>query len=201
MAHALAPELSRLDPIMLPTPRMTGGGPLLEVLARRRSAREFAPRELDPQLLSDLLWAAFGINRLDDHRTAPSARNWQEIDVYVAMSHGVYRFDPKNCRLDTILDEDIRAMTGMQDFVATAPLNLVYVADLARMDSGDRTEQRFYSAIDAGLIAQNVYLFCASEGLETVVRGLVDRKALAQRMGLRPEQRVIVAQTIGYPRQ
>ena len=86
----------------------------------------------------------------------------------------------------------------MQDFVATAPLNLVYVADLARMSSSDRTEQRFYSAIDTGFISQNVYLFCASEGLATVVRGLVDRRSLAKLMQLRPQQRVIVVQTVGY---
>ncbi|MFI5016173.1 MAG: nitroreductase family protein [Hyphomicrobiales bacterium] len=201
MAQARARDLPRLQPVILPAPRQAGGRPLLEVLAQRRSSREFAPRELDRQLLSDLLWAAFGINRPDGHRTAPSARNWQEIDIYVALSRGLYLFNPGKCRLDAILDEDIRDLTGMQDFVGTAPLNLVYVADLRRMDAEDRTEQRFYSAVDAGLIAENVYLFCASEGLETVVRGLVDRKALAGKMGLRPEQRVIVAQTIGFPQQ
>ena len=185
--------------IALPLPHKEGGRPLLEVLARRHSSREFAMSELGPQLLSDLLWAAFGINRSDGRRTAPSARNWQEIDLYVALSSGVYLYDPCECLLAMILNADVRALTGEQDFVATAPLNLIYVADLARMDSGDRTEKRFYSGIDAGLIAQNVYLFCASEGLETVVRGLLDRKALALKLGLRPEQRVIVAQTVGFP--
>jgi nitroreductase len=197
--RAVALHASRLEAIILPAPRRQGGRPLLEVLARRRSSREFARRELDPQLLSDLLWAAFGINGPDNHRTAPSARSWQEIDIYVALSHGTYLFNPHRCRLETVLDEDIRALTGVQDFVATAPVNLVYVADLARMEGADRTEQRFYCGIDAGLIAQNVYLFCASEGLESVVRGLVDRQALAFEMGLRPQQRVIAAQSVGYP--
>ncbi|MGZ5813626.1 MAG: nitroreductase family protein [Xanthobacteraceae bacterium] len=146
------------------------------------------------------MWAAFGLNRLDGHRTAPSARNWQEIDVYLALKRGLYLFDPHANVLRQVLAEDIRAATGMQDFVGTAPLNLVYVADLARMSASDRTEQRFYSAIDTGFISQNVYLFCASEGLATVVRGLVDRRSLAKLMQLRPQQRVIVAQTVGYPK-
>jgi nitroreductase len=152
-------------------------------------------------MLSDLLWAAFGINGPEGNRTAPSARNWQEIDIYVALGHSTYLFNPHGCRLETVLDEDIRAMTGTQDFVATAPVNLVYVADLTRMDGEDRSEHRFYSGIDAGLIAQNVYLFCASEGLETVVRGLVDRRALAQRLRLAPRQCVIAAQSVGYPQR
>jgi SagB-type dehydrogenase family enzyme len=186
--------------ISLPKPRQSGGAPLLEALRMRRSSREFDNRELDLDVLSDLLWAAFGVNRPDGHRTAPSARNWQEIDIYAALKDGLYLLDPKNWTLKRILAEDIRAATGMQDFVATAPLNLVYVADLSRTDSQDRQEQRFYSALDAGFISQNVYLFCASQGLATVVRGLVDRRALAKLMGLRLQQRVIVAQTVGHPR-
>jgi nitroreductase len=199
MAAAVALKASRLEFVSLPAPRRQGGRPLLETLAGRHGARGFAARELSLQLLSDLLWAAYGINGPDNHRTAPSVHDWQEIDLYVALSGGVYLFDPQRCRLETVLAEDIRAMTGLQDFVATAPLNLVYVADLARMH-GAQTAKRFYSGIDAGRIAQNVYLFCASEGLETVVHDLVDRKALALKMGLRLEQHVIVAQTIGYPR-
>lgn len=186
--------------ISLPKPRQSGGAPLLEALRMRRSSREFDNRELDLDVLSDLLWAAFGVNRPDGHRTAPSARNWQEIDIYAALKDGLYLLDPTNWTLKRISAEDIRAATGMQDFVATAPLNLVYVADLSRTDSQDRQEQRFYSALDAGFISQNVYLFCASQGLATVVRGLVDRRALAKLMGLRLQQRVIVAQTVGHPR-
>ena len=185
--------------IELPAPRRSGGKPLLDVLSMRRSTREFRGEELGAQTMSNLLWAAFGVNRSDGHRTAPSARNWQEIDIYVAMHDGTYVYEPLRHVLHTVIDEDIRAATGMQDFVGAAPVNLVYVADLARMDAQDRTEQRFYSAIDTGFIAQNVYLFCASEGLATVVRGLVDRKQLAKVLRLRPEQRVIVAQSVGFP--
>jgi SagB-type dehydrogenase family enzyme len=186
--------------IKLPPPKKFGGKPLFEALKGRKSAREFRLDEPNTQTLSNLLWAAFGLNRPDGHRTAPSARNWQEIDIYLTLKRGLYLFDPHADVLRQVIAEDIRAATGMQDFVGTAPLNLVYVADLARMDTTDRTEQRFYSAIDTGFVSQNVYLFCASEGLATVVRGLVDRKALAKLMRLRPQQRVIVAQTVGYPK-
>jgi SagB-type dehydrogenase family enzyme len=186
--------------IKLPLPKQAGGKPLLEALKDRKSTREFRNEDLNVKVLSNLLWAAFGLNRLDGHRTAPSAHNWQEIDVYLALKRGLYLFDPHANVLRRVLADDIRAATGMQDFVATAPLNLVYVADLARMSSSDRTEQRFYSAIDTGFISQNVYLFCASEGLATVVRGLVDRRSLAKLMQLRPQQRVIVVQTVGYPK-
>lgn len=186
--------------IKLPLPKQAGGKPLFEVLKDRKSTRDFGDNEPNVKVLSNLLWAAFGLNRLNGHRTAPSAHNWREIDVYVALKRGLYLFDPHANVLRQVLAEDIRAATGMQDFVGTAPLNLVYVADLARMSASDRTEQRFYSAIDTGFISQNVYLFCASEGLATVVRGLVDRRSLAKLMQLRPQQRVIVAQTVGYPK-
>ena len=133
--------------ISLPKPRQSGGLPLLDALRLRRSSREFDDRQLEQGLLSDLLWAAWGINRPDGHRTAPSARNWQEIDVYVALNSGLYLLDPESWALKRSLAQDIRSATGMQDFIAAAPLNLIYVADLARTYSNDRQEQRFYSAI------------------------------------------------------
>lgn len=193
---------SILDPagsIMLPAPRQRGGKPLLDALGERRSAREFSQEEPDLELLSTLLWAAFGVNRLDGHRTAPSARDWQEIDIYVALRNGLYLYDPHQAMLLPVLAEDVRAATGEQDFAALAPINLVYVADLARVAGEDAAEQRFCTTMDAGFIAQNVYLFCASEGLATVVRGLIDRERLAKLMRLRPGQKVIAAQSVGYP--
>lgn len=173
----------------------------MQALKERRSTREFSPEKLSPQMLSNLLWAAWGINRPDGRRTAPSASNRQEIDIYVALADGVYLYEAKEHRLRQVLTEDVRAQTGRQPFVAQAPLNLVYVADMARAGGGRPEDQQFYPAIDTGFISQNVYLFCASEGLGTVVRGLVDRDALAKVMKLRPDQRVIVAQTVGYPRK
>lgn len=153
------------EPIGLPLPTKLGGRPLMEALVARKSSREFAPQQLAALILSDLLWAAFGINRRDGHGTAPSARNWQEIDIYVALARGLFLFDPHHSQLNRVLRDDIRALTGQQEFVGSAPVDLIYVANLARMAGGaDRDEQRFYSALDTGFIAQNVYLFCASAG-------------------------------------
>ena len=195
-AAALAGEL---EPLPLPPPEITGGKPLMRVLRDRHSSRDFRAAALPAQVLSNLLWAAFGANRPDGRRTAPSASNRQEIDVYVAASAGLYRFDGKAHRLEAVLGEDVRGATGSQGFVRDAPLNLVYVADYARMQGSDENKL-LYAAADTGFIAQNVYLFCASEGLATVVRGSVDRAALAKVLRLRPEQRVVLAQTVGYPK-
>lgn len=170
----------------------------MHLLSWRESCRAYSTRELDSQLLADLLWAAFGVRNSAGFRTAPSARNWQEIDIYVALANGLYRFDHQNEVLLEVLSADIRAATGAQEFVAVAPVNLVYVADRNRMTGALPEECDFYAAADAGAIAQNVYLFCASVGLGTVVRGLIDRPELAKRMRLAPAQRIILAQTVGY---
>ena len=192
-------QAQNLKPIQLPSPQTDGGRPLMQVLKDRHTQREFSPKPLPPQTLSNLLWAAFGINRPEGHRTAPSAMNWQEIDVYVAMADGLYLYNAKENRLDPILAQDVRAATGTQDFVAKAPVNLVYVADMSKTGkAGDQAD--FYSAADAGFISENVYLFCASEGMATVVRGSVDRTALAKTMKLAPNQKVLLAQSVGYPR-
>ena len=189
-----------LKPIKLLAPQMNAGRPLMQVLKERKSAREFSDKELPLQVLSNLLWAAWGINRPDSgKRTAPSAVNWQEIDVYVATAHGLYLYDAKAQALRPILVQDIRPLTGRQPFVQKAPINLVYVADFARMDTATPEDKVLYSAADTGFIGQNVYLYCASEGLATVVRGSIDRPALEKAMRLRPEQKVILAQTVGYP--
>jgi len=189
------------DMIKLPAPQMTGGKPLMEALGERRSTREFSPRALPIQILSDLLWAATGVNRPESgKRTAPSARDWREIDIYVVTAEGVWRYDADAHLLAAVVAGDLRALTGHQDFVASAPLNLVYVADLKRMGDADAEHKRLYSGTDTGFIAQNVYLYCASAGLAVVVRGSIDRDALAGALKLAPNQRVILAQTVGYPR-
>lgn len=190
-----------LKPLDLPKPQTYGGKPLMQALKARHSTRTFKPDKLPPQVLSNLLWAAFGVNRPESgKRTAPSAMNWQEIDLYVATADGLYVYDAKANRLNPVLNEDVRAATGTQDFVKDAPLNLVYVADLARTHDAGPDERAVYNAVDTGVIVQNVYLFCASEGLATVVRGSVDRTAVSKAMRLRPDQRIIVAQTVGYPK-
>ena len=191
-----------LKPIQLPPPQTDIGKPLMQALKARSSSREFSTQKLPEQVLSNLLWAAFGINRPDSgKRTAPSAMNWQEMDIYVTLADGLYVYEAKAHRLNPILAEDVRAAAGTQPFVKDAPLNLVYVADYAKTGNTTGPDRDMYSAADAGFIAQNVYLFCASEGLAVVVRGSVDRPALAKVMKLRPEQKIILAQTVGYPKK
>jgi len=186
--------------IKLPPPETEGGMPLMQALKARHSTREFGSKPLPPQVLSNLLWAASGVNRSESgQRTAPSAHDWREIDVYVTTAEGAYRYDPPTHTLRRVVAGDIRHLTGVQDFVATAPVNLVYVADLDRMSEAGAEDKAFYSAADAGFIAQNVYLYCASAGLAVVVRGLVDRDALGAALGLGRHQRIILAQSVGYP--
>ncbi|MGO8704050.1 MAG: SagB/ThcOx family dehydrogenase [Candidatus Brocadiia bacterium] len=190
-----------LKPISLPKPQMEGGKPLMRVLRDRQTSRSFSPEKLSQQLLSNLLWAADGVNRPDGKRTAPSTVNWQEIDVYVATSSGLYLYDANSNALQPVLEKDIRAATGKQPFVKEAPVSLVFVADYAKMGDISDADKMMYSAADTGFISQNVYLFCASEGLATGVRGLIDRDELAQAMKLRPDQKIVLAQGVGYPKK
>jgi SagB-type dehydrogenase family enzyme len=188
--------------VQLPAPQMTGGKPLMEALKARSTSREFSSEALPPQELSNLLWAACGVNRPESgKRTAPTARNMQEIDVYVALAEGLYLYDAKANALTLVVAQDLREATGKQDFLKIAPVNLVFVADYAKMGDGPKEMKDFYSATDTGYISQNVYLYCASAGLSTVVRGMVDREALAKAMNLRADQKVILAQTVGYPKK
>jgi len=184
----------------LPPPDKVGGMPLLAALQLRHSTREYSAQPLSAQTLSDLLWAAFGINRPSGDRTAPYWRHVMVIDVYAAMSDGVWLYDPSAHALVPHLPDDIRAQTGLQDFVAAAPLKLIYVAHGERMTDISPEERRLYASVDTGFIGQNVYLFCASVGLATVFRAAVDYPKLARAMKLPAEQFVTFAQTVGYPR-
>jgi len=187
--------------IALPPPQTTGTVSLLQALRSRRSTREFSSRPLPLDVLSTLLWSAFGVNRPDSGgRTAPSAHNWQEIEVFVTLAEGAYRYDGRDHALRLVVASDLRAATGLQDFVATAPLNLVYTADFGKMGDASADDRTFYAAADAGFVAQNVYLYCAAAGLACVVRGLVDRRKLAPALQLRADQRIVLAQTVGYAR-
>jgi nitroreductase len=198
-APVLAAQQAKV--LALPPPRMEGGKPLLEALKLRHSTRAYSDRSLSPQNLSDLLWSAFGINRpASGDRTAPYWRHVMVIDVYVAMSDGVWLYEPKQHALIKHRDADVRATTGSQDFVATAPLNLIYVAHGERMQDVSVEERRLYASVDAGFIGQNVYLFCASEGLASVFRGALDQHKLAQMLELPAGQFVTFAQTVGYPK-
>ncbi|MFA6742826.1 MAG: SagB/ThcOx family dehydrogenase [Candidatus Neomarinimicrobiota bacterium] len=186
--------------IKLLAPQLNSGKLLMQALKERQSMRNFSEKPLALPALSNLLWAANGINRPESgKRTAPTAMNRQEIDVYVVLPEGIYLYDPKEHVLKIIASGDFRKLCGRQDFVAKAPVNLIYVADYAKMGSIEDETKKFYAATDAGFVAQNVYLFCASEGLACVVRGMVDRDALAKAMRLKPDHNIILAHTIGYP--
>ncbi len=184
----------------LPAPQKTGGLPLMDALARRSTARAFDSKELSPQQLSSLLWAAFGINRPDGKRTAPSARNYQESDIYVLLKSGAYVYNAKSNKLDLVVAEDIRPLGGTQSFVKDAPATLVFVADLAKMGDSSNENKINTANIDVGYISQNVYLFCASEGLVTGARMSVDKAALGPKLKLRSDQMIILAQSVGRPK-
>ena len=187
------------QPLELPPPQKTGGLPLMDALAKRATARAFDSRDISRQDLSNLLWAAFGINRPDGKRTAPSARDFRETDIYVLLKQGVFVFDAAKHQLAPISTEDVRALGGVQPFVKDAPVTLVLVADLAKMGSASSDDKKTYAYTDAGYLSQNVYLYCASAGLATGVRAMVDRAALGPKLKLRADQLIIVAQSIGYP--
>ncbi len=189
----------------LPKPNFSGkNSSLLKLLENRRTHRKFSSREIPLQQLSEMLWCANGVNDSSSgKRTVPSAHNWHGVTVYAATSNGLFLYEPNEHSLNKISGKDIRTFTGSQDFVKRAPLTLIYVADFGKMNPKSKTmndEKRlFLSAIEAGCMVQSVYLYCASEGLNTVVRDMVDRKALAKQMDiLKPEQKIVIVQTIGY---
>ena len=177
--------------IQLPSPNRTGGKPLMDALNERQSNRDFSDKELNMQTLSDLLWAAYGFNR-DTKRTVPSSQDRQEIDLYVFMKTGVYFYDAKNQQLILKVKGNNHAKTGNQPFVEVAPIHVVYVANL------DKASNRDAALTDCGFIGQNIYLFCASEGLISVVRGSVTKDAVHELLGLSDKQEVLLAQTVGY---
>ena len=191
-----------LKPVQLPPPQTDGGKPLMQALKLRSTSRAFAADPLPAQTLSNLLWAAWGINRpAEGKRTAPSARNWQEIDLLVVDARGAWRYAAAANALEPLVAGDLRALTGAQEFVKDAPLTLVFVADPARMKGADASNREAYAWADAAFISQNVYLFCASEGLATGVRAMVDRPALAKALGLPADRIIVFAQSVGHPRR
>jgi nitroreductase len=197
-ATAGGSQISAAQNRPLPPPQREGGRPLLSVLNSRRSTRAYSSRPLPLETISELLWAAYGINRPSGDRTAPYWRHIMVIDIFAAMADGVWLYEPKAHELQPYMPDDIRAHTGTQDFVGVAPLDLIYVAHGERMPELKKEERRLYSSVDSGFIGQNVYLYCASEGLGTVFRGAVDYAKLGQIMKLPEQQFVTFAQTVGY---
>jgi len=200
-----------LKPVTLPRPDMDGGKSVLAALKERKTTRNISTKELPAHILSNLLWAAFGVNRAmgsfgKPGRTAASASNSQEIDLYIALPEGVYLYEAAPHRLAPVVAGDFRCRAG-RGGAASAPVNIFYVADLARYDTGpgqpdrkigDPEVQKSYYYTDTGLIAGNVYLFAASQGLAAWFHNC-NKEAAAKDFKLRSEQRVLFAQTVGYP--
>lgn len=189
------------EDITLPAPDKTGGKPLMQALNERQSTRTFDDRALPLDVLSSLLWAAQGVNREDpDYRTVPSSRNSNEIEIYVVLPEGTYLYEPELHKLKEVIQGDLRAATGTQEFVGLAPVNLVYVVNQSKQPGDFDARRKLTTACaDAGFIGQNVYLFCASAGLGTVFRAMLDAELLQQRLKLQSYRKVLYAQSIGYP--
>jgi len=187
--------------IPLAKPRMGSGNTLTQALWKRMSTRQFGPDPLPVELLSNLLWAGFGINRSDGRRTAPSAMNWQETDIHVILADGAYVYDAKANRLTLTVPQDLRGLAGRQSYAREAPVNLIYVSDHSRIGANVPEDAKLlFSGFHAGAIAQNISLFCAAEGLATVVRAGIDVPALGKALKLRPNQKITLAQSVGYPK-
>ncbi len=185
----------------LPAPALPGAKTLEEALRLRQTRRDIDSRPVPDDVLSGLLWAAGGVNRPEaGKRTAPTAQNRQEIDIYVAKADGLYLYAPKDHALMQLSGADIRAATGKQALAGAVPVNLVYVADMGKVAGSTAEEKLFYAGADTGFVSQNVYLYCAAMGLATVVRASIDTAALAKAMGLAEGKRVTLAQSLGYPK-
>ena len=184
----------------LPAPQKTGGMPLMEALAKRVTVRAFDTTDISLQQLSNLLWASFGVNRPDGKRTAPSANNKQEVDIYVRLKKGAYVYDAQNNKLNQVTPEDLRSQATDQRF-ADAPVQLIFIADLAKRGGGSEEGKLNAANIDCGYISQNTYLYCTSEGLVTGARGTVNRDALITKLNLRSDQRILLAHSVGFPKK
>jgi nitroreductase len=203
-----SPAAPATAPIALPSaeptavPATASSVTVWEALKKRKSATGFQTRPLPKEKLLDLLWAAWGINRPDSgKRTAPTAMNTQEIDIYVLLSDGVYVYDAKGNQLALVLDKDLRAKAAAMGSLKDAPVHLLFVADYAKFRTIPQSQKELYSACHTGFIGQNVYLYCAAEGLVARFYAGVDRAALKESIRLRQDQAIVFAQAVGYPKE
>lgn len=198
------PKPAEGDPktnIVLPAPEIVGGMGLMDALHERHSVRDFLSEPLSSQVLSNLLWAACGVNRPETNgRTAPSAMNAQEVEIYLALPQGLYLYEPHQHLLKQVVAKDVRRTTGYQDFVDTAPLDLIFVADHSSMRLVPASKRESYALVSAGAMTQNIALYCVSAGLGCVVRAWFDRNTLSQAMQLGTDQQILVSQTVGRPK-
>ena len=194
-------DAKELSTIKLNAPEMDKGMSVIQALKERKSERIYSDRQLTLQELSNLLWAADGISREDGRRTAPSWANYQEFDIYVIREDGVYVYEPKNHELIPVAAGDYRKYAGTQEFAVTAPINLFFVADLDKIKAGaDETAKVMIACTDVGYISENVALYATSVGMASRPRAGMKKEDLAQILKLRPEQRIILAHTVGYPK-
>lgn len=177
-----------------------GKKPVLDILAKRQSLRAYDAKPLSNEVLSELFWSAWGMNREDGKRTAPSAMNLQEFELYAVFADGAYLYDAKEHSLKLVVKQDLRALAGGQPFVKDAPLNVIFVADSSKFTRGSEDDKKILMGMDAAFISENIYFYCAAEGLATVVRYGVDREGMVKALNLKPEQKVMLAQSVGYPK-
>jgi SagB-type dehydrogenase family enzyme len=188
--------------IKLPSPDKTKGTSIMKALNDRHSDRTYAPEKLSQQDLSDLLWAANGINRSDGKRTAPSCRNLQEIQVYVILPEGAYLFDTKDNALTLLTEGDYRAaVAGGQDFVKSAPVCIVLSADLTRFGGTINESTKLMASVDVGIVCQNINLACAGLGLATVPRATMDQTTLKRVLKLKDTDLLLMNNPVGYPKK
>ncbi|MDR3626901.1 MAG: SagB/ThcOx family dehydrogenase [Ignavibacteriaceae bacterium] len=187
--------------IELPAPQKTGGMPLMETLAKRTTVRSFDTTDISLQQLSDLLWASFGVNRSDGKRTAPSANNKQEIDIYVLLKTGAFVYDAQDNKLTQVATEDLRKAAASQKFAGDAPVQLIFIADLSKSGNGTEEEKLRMANIDCGYVSQNTYLYCTSAGLVTGARASINRDAITAPLKLKPEQKIILAHSVGFQKK
>jgi hypothetical protein len=184
--------------IALPSPRQSGGKPLMEVLAQPATLPDLAGGRFSMQTLADLLWAGAGSARAASDPATPGGAIAHATDVFVLLKAGAFAYDPVLHSLRQVVAQDIRGLCGMQDPRWQAPVTLIYVVDLARSTRPGVTERELTAAMDAGAMAQSVTLYCASEGLSASERPILNRRSLARRLGLRSDQRIVAAQVVGY---
>ncbi|MBR6240975.1 MAG: SagB/ThcOx family dehydrogenase [Lentisphaeria bacterium] len=192
---------AKIDPkaetVALPAPAKTGGMPLMQALAERKTIRDYKPGELDAATLSEILYAANGVNRPDGKRTIPTAMNTQDLEVYVALPGAAYHYDAKANKLVRIEAGDFRAdLITRKDLAANSACILVYAADTTK----NRSPETKYSAIHVGEASQDVYLYAASKGLGTVSLGMYDEAAVRKVFKLDAKMNVILAQAVGFPK-
>jgi len=188
------------EPIALKEPDLKRGIPVMQALSLRKSTRVFDPKPLELQDMSNLLWAANGINRPDEgKRTAPSAINAQDIDVYVLMESAAYLYNPEKNILEHVVDGDFRKLAAdRQETIADAPLFLLLVSETARFQRGDEDQKMTWAAEDAGIVSQNISIFCASGNLATVVRAIMDRDGLREALSLKDTQKLMLNHPVSY---